>query len=143
MPSQRSAQRRSRTGAPTEPQGEHTFEAQADEALIDPYQVLAIARHASNDDIKKAYFAKVREFPPEREPAMFKRIRAAYDALRTPEARAATDLFLPRPPLPYEPAKRAAAFDLAFDPADWLTLAAAYSDLARTDFQADERDITL
>ena len=143
MPRNRHAQRQPQPGEAPENQPAHQFESQAEEALVDPYQVLGLTRNATAEDIKKAYFAKVREYPPEREQVMFKRIRAAYDALRTPEARAATDLFLPRPPLPYEPTKRAPVFELKFDPADWLTLAAAYSDLGKNDFRSDERHIAL
>lgn len=133
----------SRPDQPPENAPEHKLEAQTDQALIDPYQVLGLARQASADDIKKAYFAKVREYPPERDAAMFKQVRAAYDALRTPEARTATDLFLLHPPAPYEPYKRPPAFRLAFDPLDWLALAAAYSDLGRVDFRDDFREIDL
>jgi curved DNA-binding protein CbpA len=122
---------------------ERPLAAQADQALIDPYQVLGLTRRATPEDIKKAYFAKVREYPPEREPELFKRIRAAYDALRTPEAKAATDLFMLHPPVPYEPYKRAPAFDLAFHDEDWLRLAQAYSELDRVDFRSDFREIKL
>jgi curved DNA-binding protein CbpA len=119
------------------------LDAQTDQVLLDPYQVLGLMRQASMTEIKQAYFARVREYPPEREPEMFKRIRAAYDSLRTPEAKAATDLFLIHPPTPYEPYKRPPAFDLDFHPEDWLKLAQAYSDLERTDFRMDYRDIAL
>lgn len=129
-----------------EPRGEQRKESsgvQPEQALIDPYQVLGIARQATLDEIKQAYFARVREHPPEHDPDQFKRIRAAYDALRTPEAKAATDLFLPHPPVPYEPYKRPPGYDLDFHPEDWLALARAGSDLTRTDFRADFRDIDL
>lgn len=113
------------------------------EALLNPYQVLGLPRQASAEDIKKAYFAKVREYPPEREQEMFKKVRAAYDSLRTPEARASTDLFLLHLPHPYEPYKRPPAFDLGFHEEDRLILARAYSDLGRVDFRSDFRDVDL
>src|SRR5271157_5746530 len=102
-----------------------------EQVVLDPYQVLGLTRQATPEEIKKAYFARVREFPPEREPDKFKQIRAAYDALRTPEAKAATDLFLLHPPAPYTPPKRLPSFDLAFHASDWQVLASAYSDLGR------------
>jgi curved DNA-binding protein CbpA len=119
------------------------IEPGSEQAFINPYQVLAIPRSASGEDIKKAYFARVREYPPEREPEMFKRIRAAYDALRTPEARAATDLFLPHPPPAYEPSKQKPVFDLEWHAGDRLIVARAISDLNRVDFRDDFRDISL
>jgi curved DNA-binding protein CbpA len=59
-----------------------------------PYQLLGIEREASEAEIKRAYFSKVREHPPERDPEGFKRIRAAYEQLKAGKERAETDLFL-------------------------------------------------
>ena len=59
-----------------------------------PYQLLGITREASEAEIKRAYFSLVREHPPERDPEGFKRVRAAYEKLRTVNQRAETDLFL-------------------------------------------------
>jgi curved DNA-binding protein CbpA len=117
------------------------LDIQSDQALLDPYQVLGITRQATADAIKKAYFTKVREFPPENNPDQFKRVRTAYDALRTPEAKAATDLFLPHPPIPYQPYKRTPSYDLSFHREDWFVLAQVGTDLIRTDFSADFREI--
>src|SRR5262249_4975115 len=62
--------------------------------LEDPYKTLGIERGASEAEIKQAYFTKVREHSPERDPDGFKRIRAAYEKLRSSGERAETDLFL-------------------------------------------------
>ena len=59
-----------------------------------PYKVLGISREASEAEIKRAYFTLVREHPPERDPEGFKRIRAAYEQLRSGSERADTELFL-------------------------------------------------
>ncbi len=128
-----------------EPRGkrERKIDAQPDRALLDPYQVLGVTRQADAETIKKAYFAKVREHPPESDPDQFKRIRLAYDALRTPEAKAATDLFLLHTPIPYQSYKRAPGYDLDFHAEDWLVLARAGSDIMRTDFSIDFREIKL
>jgi len=111
------------------------------QVLVDPYAVLGLPRKADSDAIKKAYFAKVREFPPERDPETFKKIRAAYDMLRTPEAKAATDLFLPQLPTLELSSKRPPSFDLSFHEGDWGVLLAAFSDLGRTDFRSDFREV--
>ena len=107
----------------------------------DPYAVLGLNRQATALDIKKAYFTLVRQYPPERDPAGFQRIRAAYEALRTPAARANTDRQLIQAPPPYVPPRRLPSLDLAFHPADLLVEARHNSDLDRTDFQADFRPI--
>jgi len=59
-----------------------------------PYQTLGIERDATEAEIKQAYFGLVREFSPERDPEGFKRIRAAYEKLRSSGKRVETDLFL-------------------------------------------------
>ena len=59
-----------------------------------PYKVLGVNRNATETEIKQAYFALVREHPPERDPEGFKRIRAAYEKLKAGGERAETDLFL-------------------------------------------------
>ena len=59
-----------------------------------PYKTLGLERTASEAEIKQAYFALVREHSPERDPAGFKRIRAAYEKLRSTGDRVQTDLFL-------------------------------------------------
>jgi curved DNA-binding protein CbpA len=60
----------------------------------DPYKILALDYGATETEIKQAYFAKVREHSPEHDPEAFKRIRAAYEKLRSTGERAGTDLFL-------------------------------------------------
>ncbi|MCC7208683.1 MAG: hypothetical protein IT323_15355, partial [Anaerolineae bacterium] len=92
-------------------------------------------------DIKRAYFLAVRQHPPESDPAGFQRIRAAYDALRTPAARAATDRGLIHPPPDDLIPKRTPPPDLRFHPADRWLEARLHSDLERTDFQADFRPV--
>lgn len=62
--------------------------------IEDPYKTLGVKRGATEAEIKQAYFALVREHPPERDPEGFKRIRAAYEKLRASSERAETDLFL-------------------------------------------------
>jgi curved DNA-binding protein CbpA len=60
----------------------------------DPYKILDLEHGATEIEIKHAYFSKVREHSPERDPAAFKRIRAAYEMLRSSGERAKTDLFM-------------------------------------------------
>lgn len=54
----------------------------------DPWRVLELEPGAGDDQIREAYLAKVRQFPPEREPAAFEQVRDAYETLRDPRRRA-------------------------------------------------------
>lgn len=99
----------------------------------DPYLVLQIGRRATDAEVKRAYFQLVRQFPPEREPAKFQQIRAAYERLRTPESRALVDLFLLQPP-PDLPSRRRPSYDLSVHQEDLFVLA---MELAATPVEKD------
>src|SRR5689334_15450426 len=104
-------------------------------SYLDPYTVLGLARTATPAEIKQAYFALVRTHPPEREPDMFKRIRAAYEHLRDPERRIETDMqLLDTWP---EPAgkRRAPQFNLKLQREDVIDATRALTDLERTDWR--------
>lgn len=107
----------------------------------DPYTVLEVSRTATLDEIKAAYFAQVRQHPPEREPDAFKRIRAAYDQLKTPEKRIEADMRL----LEEWPARAVAApeLDLSVHLQDVLTLFKAGTDLTHADFREAFREVRL
>lgn len=59
--------------------------------MADHYETLGVPPAATDREIKKAYFALVRQFPPETHADDFRRIREAYEALSNPEARAEHD----------------------------------------------------
>lgn len=54
----------------------------------DPYAVLGLDRSAKADDVRRAYLRLVRVHTPESDPEQFKRVRAAYETLRSPLRRA-------------------------------------------------------
>jgi curved DNA-binding protein CbpA len=54
----------------------------------DPRQVLGIPPEAGDEEIRAAYLRKVKEFPPDRAPREFEKVRDAYEALRDPRRRA-------------------------------------------------------
>jgi curved DNA-binding protein CbpA len=55
------------------------------------YSVLGVSSDASEEDIRKAYFRKIREHPPETDAEGFQLVRKAYETLRDPRARADHD----------------------------------------------------
>ncbi len=113
------------------------------EAYTDPYATLGLTRLATADEIRQAYFSQVRLHPPEREPNEFKRIRAAYEQLRAPEKRVATDMRLiedwPEPVRPIVPR----AVDITIHPQDVLELLKACTDLATQKASQDFREVQL
>jgi hypothetical protein len=73
----------------------------------DPFRILGIPPDARPEEIRDAYFDLVKERSPERNPGEFKRIRRAYEALRSPSGRWRSSLMIleaekdgPLPPLP-------------------------------------------
>jgi curved DNA-binding protein CbpA len=53
----------------------------------DPRQVLGISPEAGDDEIRAAYLRKVKEYPPDRAPSEFEKVRDAYETLRDPRRR--------------------------------------------------------
>ncbi len=105
----------------------------------DPYTILGLTRQATLLEIKKAYFKLVRRHPPESDPEGFRRIRSAYEALRTSQARANTDRQLIQAPPPFTMPRRMLQPDLTFHPEDaWL---AARRDLEQCDAERDFRPL--
>jgi len=58
-----------------------------------PYLVLDVPEAATDDDVRRAYLLKIREFPPERAPAEFQRVCDAYALIKTELDRARLRLF--------------------------------------------------
>jgi curved DNA-binding protein CbpA len=65
--------------------------------IPDPYAVLGLGPGAEDEQIRAAYLAKLKQFPPDRSPAEFEQIRDAYDLLRDRRRRAQHTLFSVNP----------------------------------------------
>lgn len=57
------------------------------------YKVLGVSESASIEDIRKAYFEKLRQYPPNKYPDEFQKIRKAYEVLTNSELRELCDKF--------------------------------------------------
>lgn len=60
--------------------------------MTDPHEVLGLSRAADEAETRRRYLELVRQFPPDRDPARFAEIRAAYDEVRDPLRRLETQL---------------------------------------------------
>ncbi len=104
------------------PPSDDVFNAMRGGATVDPYLTLGLDRRAGPEEIKRAYFQLVRQFPPEQAPEKFQEIRAAYEVLRHAASKAQVDLFLIQPP-PLLPSRRRAPYDLTVHSEDLVLLA--------------------
>ena len=64
---------------------------------MDPFAILGVEETADDEAVRAAYLRALRTSPPDRDPEGFRRIRAAYEALRDTESRLAFRLFGPPP----------------------------------------------
>jgi DnaJ-domain-containing protein 1 len=55
---------------------------------MNPYEILGVPVDASEQEIRRAYLSKVKEFPPDQSPQNFEGVRDAYETLRDPRQRA-------------------------------------------------------
>ncbi len=53
----------------------------------DPWEALGVAAGANAETLRRAYLKKLRQYPPDRAPEEFERIRDAYSAARNPGVR--------------------------------------------------------
>ncbi len=61
--------------------------------MANPYTVLGIGEDASDEAVRSRYLDLARQFPPEQHPEKFAAIRAAFEKLKSTNARALHRLF--------------------------------------------------
>lgn len=109
--------------------------------MSDPYRVLGVQPGASPDEVRSAYFSQVRAHPPEKEPEVFKAIRAAYEKLGATEER--DDLFRLREPARRQAGRAVAVIDDEFHRQDVLLALEDWGDLMPQKFTDDFLEVTL
>jgi curved DNA-binding protein CbpA len=60
---------------------------------VDPHSILGISKDSGEEEIRRAYLEKIRQYPPDRSPEEFERIRDAYAVLNNPLHRMRAQLF--------------------------------------------------
>ena len=55
--------------------------------MDDPWAILGVSVQADDTEVRRAYLQKVKEYPPDRAPEQFERVRDAYEDLRDPRLR--------------------------------------------------------
>lgn len=61
--------------------------------MLSPFSILDLDESATDNEIKKAYLIKVREHTPELDPRGFKKIRFAFETIKTEKDRLRYRLF--------------------------------------------------
>lgn len=85
--------------------------------------VLGIAPNSSDEEIRAAYLRKVKEYPPDRDPEAFERVRDAYETLRDPRRRTREMLFSADPETPFATAFATGQAKRRFvGPGPWLAV---------------------
>jgi curved DNA-binding protein CbpA len=77
--------------------------------MSDPFLTLGIDPDADDHVVESAYRAAIKRCPPDRDPAGFQAVRAAYERVRTQRDRIAYALFETEPPEPIDILRRAEA----------------------------------
>jgi curved DNA-binding protein CbpA len=90
---------------------------------FNPYAVLGTDPEADDDQIRAAYLARIKQFPPDRAPVELERVRDAYELLRDRRRRAQYRLFAVDPDAPLQSLLEDAENQRPFaGPAPWLAV---------------------
>jgi curved DNA-binding protein CbpA len=54
---------------------------------MDPWEILGVERNATDGEMRAAYLRKVAQYPPDRSPEEFEKIRDAFEKLKDPRRR--------------------------------------------------------
>jgi len=68
----------------------------------DPHTVLGVGPEANDEEIRVAYVRRLKEYPPDRAPEEFERVRDAYELLRDRRSRVRHTLFTGDPEISFD-----------------------------------------
>ncbi len=90
---------------------------------LNPWEVLGVPAGASEENLRQAYLNKLRQYPPDRAPEEFERVRDAYSMARNPQMRMHAMLTADDPEASLVSLLDAAECERAFvGPAPWLAV---------------------
>lgn len=61
--------------------------------MLYPYETLEVAEDANQKEIKRCYHRKIREYPPEKQPAKFQEVVKSYQLVKNETERARLRVF--------------------------------------------------
>ncbi|MDA0840986.1 MAG: J domain-containing protein [Planctomycetota bacterium] len=67
----------------------------------DPFKILELREQCSDEEVRQAYLKKLKQFPPDKEPLEFERIRDAYEQIKDPRRRIQRTLLAADPRQPF------------------------------------------
>ncbi len=84
-------------------------------------EILGVSATATEEEIRAAYLGKVKEFPPDRAPEEFEKVRDAWETLRDPRRRMTESVLAADPYAPLASLFTGIERDRKFvGPAPWL-----------------------
>ncbi|MDP7639423.1 MAG: J domain-containing protein [Candidatus Hydrogenedentes bacterium] len=90
---------------------------------LDPWDVLGVPDDVGEEELRQAYLKKLRQYPPDRAPKEFERIRDAYNEARNPGMRVQAMLTAENPGAPLASLLDGVECERAFvGPKPWLAL---------------------
>lgn len=106
-----------------ETEGEEIIGMEITTDITDPWEILGISRTADENEIRNAYLDLVKRNPPSKDPALAEKLRAAYDQLKDPLARAERAVLFADPTLPLTSLLKGYSGHRAFvGPKPWLNV---------------------
>lgn len=113
-------------------------------ASLHPFDVLGVSFDASDEEVRSAYFSQIKAHTPEKDPEGFKRIRQAYDKIKTLESRTTLVLeTLPSLPSLEDYLGGTDSSVLGIQDEDLVTVVLSVTDVTKVSFSTDLRKVLM